>query len=85
MSRSFKKNPYCQIVCMKDKTKAKIKRMSNRNLRHKINRGLLDDEILPISSFKRIEDNTWTYDLFTCRAKSTEVDSHWYQKAYVRK
>lgn len=88
MSRSYKKNHYCQIVGMKRQTRSKIKKMSNRMLRRKMKSGLLDDDLSKHSSFKKITDNEYTYDLFSLRAPIStedEIKSEWYQKCYVRK
>lgn len=86
MSRSSKKNPFGQIVCMKPKTKSKIKRLGNRSYRRltknetiQANRGLKD--------FKKVIDNEYTYDLFTRRANVVDIEdgSEWFYKWCVRK
>lgn len=80
MSRSYKKHPYYQVVAMKDSTRKSIKRMSNRSLRRRMNQGLLDDDLMRDSNFKRITDNEYTYDLFKMYASDEHKNEEWYRK-----
>lgn len=87
MSRSYKKNPFCTIVSMKDANRRKTKRMSNRSLRRKMNQGLLDNELSSITGFKKVADNSYNYDLFSLRAPNDWIarNDELYKKYYVRK
>ena len=88
LSRSYKKNPYYRLVCQRDTTISKVKRMSNRKIRRKMKQGLLDYELTcGPSSYKKIEDWAWEYDIFTLYGGNRDEwdDPEDYDRACVRK
>lgn len=79
MSKSYRK-PYYRYVCMKDSTVRDIKRMVNRNYRHKLNQGRFDDEVT-LTHHKRVEETCWTYDMKKFYAHEDDYkNNNFYQK-----
>lgn len=73
MSRSYKKHNYYNFICMSTKEQRRIKRLTNRLFRRRMNRGDFDEYVNQKSVNKKVIDQSWSYDLFRVRASRDDM------------
>lgn len=82
MSRSYKKNEYCQIVCNSAENIRDFKRIENRSFRRKLKAGELDDLVdfgKTTTIHKKMADFSFEYDYFTRYYSEDEYgDCDWF-------